>query len=137
MKTCPLVSIIVPLFNQERHFEKCIQSLYNQTYKNLEIIVVNDGSTDRSFEILQKWAAKDLRIKIVDKKNEGVVMARWDGYRRATGEFITTVDSDDYLPKNSIKILATHMVDKNVDLVQGAITRVLGFVKKSFYCHGP
>ena len=124
------VSILVPLYNQERYIGKCLRSICNQTYKNLEIIVVNDGSTDRSLEILQEWAKKDDRIKVVDKKNEGVVMARLDAYRLATGDFVTTVDSDDYLPKRAIEILVGHMIDKNVDFVQGAITRVMGIVRK-------
>ena len=127
----PKLSILIPLYNQERCFEECISSIYNQTYKNLEIIVVNDGSTDCSFEIHQKWAEKDNRIKIIDKKNEGAGKAHWDAYRRATGEFITPVDSDDYLPKNAIEILAGYIIDNNVDIVQGSITRVMGLKKKT------
>ena len=133
---CPKVSILVPLYNQEKYFGKCIRSICKQTYKNLEIIVVNDGSTDRSLEILQQWAKKDNRIKVVDKKNEGLIMARFDAYRMATGEFVTPVDSDDYLPENAIEILVGHMIEKNVDLVQGSVTRVLGFLKKKYNSHG-
>ena len=133
---CPKVSILVPLYNQEKYFGKCIRSICKQTYKNLEIIVVNDGSSDRSLEILQQWAKKDNRIKVIDKKNEGLIMARFDAYRMATGEFVTPVDSDDYLPENAIEILVGHMIEKNVDLVQGSVTRVLGFLKKKYNSHG-
>lgn len=130
------VSILVPLYNQERYFEKCIRSICNQTYKNLEIIVVNDGSTDRSLEILLKWAGKDDRIKVINKKNEGAQKARFDAYRIATGDFVTPVDSDDYLPENAIEILVGHIIDKNVDLVQGSVTRVFSFLKKKYIYHG-
>ena len=129
----PLVSILIPLYNQERYFEKCISSICNQTYKNLEIVVVNDGSTDKSPEILSKWASKDQRIKVVTKKNEGLVAARRDGFLAATGEFVTPVDSDDYLPADSIEILVGHMTSKNVDIVLGSRTQVLGFIKRSNY----
>ena len=64
----PLVSILIPLYNQERYFDKCMRSVCGQTYKNLEIIVINDGSTDRSPEIAQQWAARDSRIKYISKK---------------------------------------------------------------------
>ena len=132
----PLVSILIPLYNQERYFEECIRSVCNQTYKNLEIIVVNDGSTDRSPEIAQSWAARDNRIKVVNKQNEGLTMARYDGYKAATGEFLTPLDSDDYIPRNAIEILAGHMIEKNVDAVIGSMTQVLGFIKRSHYTDG-
>ena len=67
----PLVSVLVPLYNQERYFETCIRSICEQSYDNLEIVVVNDGSTDRSPQILDKWAAKDARIRVINKSNEG------------------------------------------------------------------
>ena len=133
MNNQPLVSILIPLYNQERYFEKCISSICNQTYKNLEIVVVNDGSTDRGPEILSKWASKDKRIKVINKKNEGLVAARRDGFLAATGEFVTPVDSDDYLPTDSIEILVGHMTSKNVDIVLGSRTQVLGFIKRSNY----
>ena len=129
----PLVSILIPLYNQERYFEKCIRSVCNQTYKNLEIIVVNDGSTDKSLSIAQKWESQDNRIVVIDKKNEGPSKARFDAYRAATGEFVTPVDSDDYIPKNALEILAGHMISKNVDAVMGSMTQVLGFIKRSHY----
>lgn len=132
----PLVSIIIPLYNQERYLDKCISSICGQTYKNLEIIIVNDGSTDNSPKIAQKWTMLDERIKIISKKNEGAAMARWTGFSNATGEFIASVDSDDYLPKKAIEILARHMIDQKVDLVQGSLTRVIGFLKMNHFDTG-
>ncbi len=123
------VSIIVPLYNQERYLNACMRSIVKQTYTNLEIVVVNDGSTDRSPQILDDWAAKDSRIKVVTKQNEGLVNARRDGYREATGQFITFVDSDDLLPLDAIEILVRYMIEKDVDLVLGSSQRKFGLLK--------
>ena len=133
----PKVSIIIPLYNQEKYFGKCISSVCKQTYQNLEIIVINDGSTDGSLSLAQKWARKDNRIIVIDKKNEGASKARVDGLKIASGEFFTPVDSDDYLPKDAIEILAGHMIDKDVDVVLGSMARVLGWIKrKNNYDYG-
>ena len=102
--TQPLVSVLIPLFNQERYFDSCLRSVCCQTYQNLEIIVVNDGSTDNSPDIVKLWAVDDNRIRYVSKDNEGLAIARMESYRLATGEFIAFVDSDDYLPKNAIEV---------------------------------
>ena len=131
--TQPLVSVLIPLFNQERYFDSCLRSVCCQTYQNLEIIVVNDGSTDNSPDIVKLWAVDDNRIRYVSKDNEGLAIARMESYRLATGEFIAFVDSDDYLPKNAIEVLVGHMVEKGVDLVQGSATRILGFLKQRRY----
>lgn len=125
----PLVSIIIPLYNQERYFPQCINSICNQTYKNLEIIVVNDGSTDNSPDILAKWANKDNRIKALNKKNEGTILARRDGILMASGEYVAFVDSDDLLPKDAIEILAHHIELQQADIVMGRMTMKLGLLK--------
>lgn len=132
----PKVSILVPLYNQERYIDACLSSICNQTYKNLEIVIVNDGSTDRSPLMAKEWASRDSRIKVVDKQNEGLTYARRDGYREATGDYIAFVDSDDMLTTRAIEILIHHMLDKNVDLVLGGIVRKLGFLKKKIRNHG-
>ena len=132
----PKVSILVPLYNQERYIDACLSSICNQTYKNLEIVIVNDGSTDRSPLMAKEWASRDSRIKVVDKQNEGLTYARRDGYREATGDYIAFVDSDDMLTPRAIEILVHHMLDKNVDLVLGGIVRKLGFLKKKIRNHG-
>lgn len=126
MDNRPLVSVLVPLYNQERYFEACIRSICRQTYGNLEIIVVNDGSTDASPRLLDKWAAQDQRIQVVNKPNEGLVKARSDAYRRATGEFVAFVDSDDLMPLDAIELLVHSMAEQGVDLVIGSVTRKIG-----------
>ena len=132
MGSSPLVSILVPLYNQERYLDSCMRTICNQTYKNLEIVVVNDGSTDRSPQILDKFAKKDSRIRVINKQNEGLVGARRDGYREATGDYIAFVDSDDLLPLNAIEILVRNMIQTDVDLVIGSMQRKLGLLKLKF-----
>lgn len=127
----PKVSVIVPMYNQEKCLVPCLRSICNQSYRNLEIIVVNDGSTDRSPEMAREWAARDKRIRILDKANGGTTLARRDGYALATGELVAFVDSDDLLPKQAISILVGHLVGKDVDMVMGSMTKKLGFVHKS------
>lgn len=97
----PLISIIIPVYNTEKYLEKCLDSVLNQTYKNLEIICINDGSTDSSPDILQKYSEKDDRVKIINKKNSGVSHSRNVGIEQANGEWITFIDSDDYI-ENSL-----------------------------------
>lgn len=129
MKDCnsrPLVSVLIPLYNQERYFGACMKSVCNQTYKNLEIIVVNDGSTDRSPEMAYDWAARDNRIKVIDKQNEGVTLARKDGLLAATGDFVAFVDSDDKLTPRSIELMVDVATSQSVDLVMGMYDNLVG-----------
>ena len=95
------VSIIVPVYNVEKYLSTCLDSLINQTLTDIEIICVNDGSTDSSLAILKDFANKDSRIKILDKQNEGVSVARNLGIEVATGQYLMFVDSDDYLIENA------------------------------------
>lgn len=125
----PKVSVIVPLYNQKRYLVSCIRSICNQTYNNLEIIIVNDGSTDDSPAIAKELAKKDHRIVVFDKQNEGVAYARRDGLIKATGDFITFVDNDDLLPRCAIRTMVRYMQKENVDLVIGRYKRFLGVVK--------
>lgn len=92
-----LVSIIVPVYNVEKYLNRCIDSLLNQTYKNIEIILVNDGSTDSSDKICDNYSAEDTRIRVIHKKNGGLSEARNYGIEIAKGEFISFVDSDDFV----------------------------------------
>ena len=96
----PLISIIVPIYNREKFLDKCIASIINQTYKKLEIILVDDGSSDSSLEICKKYAATDERIKVISQENGGVSKARNKGLEVATGEYVQFVDSDDYIESN-------------------------------------
>lgn len=111
------VSIIIPAYNAENHINKCIFSVINQSYKNIEIILVNNGSTDNTLNICMQWAKKDSRIKILDQKNKGVSNARNQGIKQAIGEYIVFVDSDDYLQDNSVEILYNHIENKDIDVV--------------------
>ena len=126
----PLVSVVVPLYNQEHYLDKCLRSICQQTYSNLEVIVVNDGSTDNSLSKANDWAAHDARILVIDKSNGGVSLARRDGLMKARGEFVAFVDSDDWLPLSSIEILVGHMLRHEVDLVIGSTDKHLGFATK-------
>ena len=92
--------MILPIYNMEKHLEKCINSLLVQTHQNLEIILVNDGSKDNSIEICQNYAQKDSRIVVIDKPNEGVAIARNTGMKAAKGDYITFVDPDDWIEPN-------------------------------------
>lgn len=100
-----LVSIIVPVYNVEKYLEKCLNSIVNQTYYNLEIIVINDGSTDKSDEICRRFYTEDSRVIYINKKNGGLSSARNAGLNIAKGSYISFVDSDDYLEVNFIEKL--------------------------------
>lgn len=105
------VSVIVPIYNSEKYLEKCINSIINQTYANLEIILVNDGSTDNSLKICQEFSKMDERILVYSKINEGVSKARNKGIEISSGEYIVFVDADDTIHENYIKIMLENSVD--------------------------
>ena len=95
-----MITTIIPVYNSEKYLNQCIESVVNQTYKNLEIILVNDGSTDNSGNICNEWAKKDNRIHVIHKENSGVSDTRNTGINVAKGEYISFIDSDDYLDIN-------------------------------------
>ena len=100
-----LVSVIVPVYNVEQYLEKCIDSIINQTYKNLEIILIDDGSTDSSGKICDRYAARDKRIKVIHQENGGLAVVRNIGVSAASGEYIMFVDSDDYIDTEIVQFL--------------------------------
>ena len=104
-----LISIIVPIYNVEKYVEKCINSITRQTYKNLEIILVNDGATDNSKLICETLAKKDKRIKLINKENGGLSDARNVGIDNANGKYISFIDSDDYVEENYVELLYNTM----------------------------
>lgn len=116
-----LISVIVPSFNVEEYLSVCLLSIINQTYKNLEIILVNDGSTDTTGKICDKYASRDKRIKVIHRLNSGVSGARNTGLLVATGDYITFVDADDILPKKAIQQLAQIAEQSNADCITGAL----------------
>lgn len=102
MKT-PLISIIVPIYNVAPYLPRCLDSIVGQTYKNLEIILVDDGSTDNSLEICHQYAAKDSRMRVIHQENKGLAGARNTGLEDVHGEFVTFVDSDDWLDLHALE----------------------------------
>lgn len=108
-----LVSVIVPVYNSSKYLEECITSIINQTYKNLEIIIINDNSTDNSLNIINKF--KDKRIKVINlKKTKGVANARNEGIKKSSGNYICYLDSDDYITKDKIEKQVKFMEENNV-----------------------
>lgn len=120
----PLLSIIVPIYNVEDYLEQCIDSIVRQTYNNLEIILVDDGSTDSSGLLCDNYQKKDSRIQVIHKRNEGVSVARNVGLQYATGELLGFVDSDDYLESSMYSELWTNMIHANSDLACCAYKRI-------------
>lgn len=112
-----LISVIVPVYNVEKYLSKCIDSILEQTYKNLEIILIDDGSTDNSGLICDKYAEKDTRIKVIHKKNGGLSDARNKGIEASTGKYIMFVDSDDYIKNTMISAMYNHIISDNTDMV--------------------
>ena len=117
------ISIIIPVYNNEKYLERCIVSLINQTYKNLEIILINDGSTDNSRIICEKYLKKDKRVILVNQKNGGVSAARNKGIEIATGSWIGFVDSDDWITENMYEILHINAIENNADISIGGYIR--------------
>ena len=101
----PLISVIVPCYNVEEYLPKCIESILNQTYRNLEILLVDDGSPDNCGRICDEYAAKDSRIRIIHKKNGGLSDARNAALDVMTGEYVTFIDSDDYVSDDYVEYL--------------------------------
>ena len=113
----PLVSIILPVYNAQSHLARCLSSICAQTYQNLEIIVLNDGSKDQSLPVCEEFRKKDPRIILVDKANSGVSDTRNLGLKLATGEYIQFVDSDDYIDPDYTGHLVAAAEEHHADLV--------------------
>ena len=119
------VSIIVPIYNSEKYLPACIESIANQTYKNTEILLVDDGSTDNSLKICTQFAAADARIKVLHQENRGVSAARNKGLENMTGEFFAFVDSDDELKENAIDFLMNDILQHHADMAS-AVKSLVG-----------
>lgn len=114
----PKVTIVIPVYNTQSYIDQCLSSVVNQTFSNIKIIIVNDGSTDNSLKICQKYADNDNRITLVNKPNEGVSIARNVGISLAEGEWIYFLDSDDYLDKNTVENLLDEAELFDADIIQ-------------------
>ena len=113
-----LVSIVVPIYNVDKYLEECIESLKNQTYKNVEIILINDGSTDNSEQICRKEERQDNRIVFINKNNGGSASAKNVGLEIAKGDYISFVDSDDFIELDMIEYMVNTIKKYNADIVQ-------------------
>ena len=109
-----LITIVIPVYNVEKYLDRCINSVINQTYSNLEIILVDDGSTDSCPKICDEYEKKDKRIKVIHKENEGVSSARNIGLKNATGNYITFVDSDDTITEDYIKVILENLNSEEI-----------------------
>ena len=111
------VSIVIPIYNVDRYLNQCIESIVNQTYRNIEIILVNDGSDDESGKICNEWEKRDARVKVLHQKNQGCSMARNNGMKVMTGEYFVFVDGDDVIVPNMIEKLVDKMESEKVESV--------------------
>lgn len=124
------VSVIVPVYNSEKFLHKCLDSLVNQSLKEIEFICINDGSTDNSLEILKKYAQKDSRIKIINQENKGIATTRNIGLEAANGEYTGFVDSDDWIDANFFEKMYAAAQKYNADIACCSIIRVGKYIKK-------
>lgn len=119
-----LASVVVPVYNVEKYLDRCVKSIVNQSYRNLEIILVDDGSTDSCPEKCDEWAKKDRRIKVAHKKNAGLGMARNTGIENVTGDYIFFVDSDDYIALDTVEECCRLAKKENADIVSYGFCKV-------------
>lgn len=118
----PLVSVIIPVFNQEPYLCQCLDSVVRQTLRDIEVIAINDGSTDKSPNILSEYAANDNRIIIINQQNQGVAQARNNGLDNASGEFVAFMDPDDWYPDNDVlEVMYNTAISQNVKIVGGSL----------------
>lgn len=120
----PLVSVIIPVYGVEKYIGKCLETLINQTYSNLEILVINDGTKDKSAKIAKSYAAKDKRIKVFDFENGGVSLARNRGIDLSNGEYISFIDGDDWVAPTMYMDLVGIMLKDNPDMIKFSVDEV-------------
>lgn len=118
------VSVIVPIYNASEFLDKCLNSIVNQTLKDIEIILINDGSTDDSKLVIDEYMKEHKNIILIDKKNEGLGKARNDGIKKASGEYITFVDSDDYIKENMLEVFYEYAKKYSLDMVTSTYYKV-------------
>lgn len=121
---CCLISIIVPVYNVELYLEKCLSSIVKQTYKNIEIILVNDGSTDKSLEVAKKYKFMDQRISVYSKQNGGLASARNYGLLKSKGNYIIFIDSDDYISCHHVENLYNTLIKYDADIAVSKIQMI-------------
>ena len=124
-----MISIVVPVYNVEKYLHKCVDSILNQTFQDFELILVNDGSTDGSATICETYAATNEKVRVIHKKNGGLSDARNVGIANAIGEYVTYIDSDDYISKEYLEVLQQLLISNNADIAVGGIQN---FMKMNF-----
>lgn len=117
----PKISVIVPVYNSEKVIKRCVDSILKQTYSDFELILINDGSKDKSIDILKDYEKKDLRIRVIDNENNGVSETRNIGINEAKGDYIQFVDSDDYIDENMLKESLEQLEKNSVDIIMNGI----------------
>ena len=122
----PLISVIVPVYNTANYLDRCIESVVGQTYKHVEIILVDDGSKDDSLQICERWAKQDGRIQVMPQSNKGVSSARNTGIKNATGDYLILLDSDDWLAIDTCEKLLAYIVQQNADCVVCGLKQTSG-----------
>lgn len=126
-----IVSVIIPAYNAGKYIQECLDSLLSQTYQNLEIIVIDDGSIDETYEIVNSYSNKFARLILVHQENGGVCAARNKGLDLASGEYIMFLDADDYLLKESVEILYNDLINYHADLAIGKTVSSLECIKET------
>ena len=128
-----LISVIVPAYNVEPYIARCLDSILNQTHRNLEVLVIDDGSTDHTSLIIDEYAKKDSRIKVTHKKNGGVSSARIEGIQQANGDYVGFVDSDDYIESDMYEFLLSNAIMYNADISHCGYQRVFPKKRIDYY----
>ncbi|MCC8036020.1 MAG: glycosyltransferase [Rikenellaceae bacterium] len=117
MDRTPLVSLIIPAYNVAEYLPQCLDSALGQTYPNLQIVIVDDGSTDRTPSVIDRYAASDPRVMAIHQENAGVMLARKRAIEAATGEYLCFLDGDDYLPLDTVEILYRGIEQWQTDII--------------------
>lgn len=140
----PKISVLIPVYNAEKYLPRCLASLQKQTFSDFEIICIDDGSADRSLQVLQNYASKDIRLRIVTQSNQGVCAARNNLLRQISGEYFFFLDSDDWLRPQALQHLYERSQQTQADIVQGWFEEYDEVTDEIFPCdrlyglyHGP
>ena len=118
------VTVIIPVYNSEKYIGKCIESVINQTYKNVKILLINDGSTDKSKEILGKYRSEYENIEVINQNNKGVAVTRNEAIMKVNTKYLMFIDNDDFIDSNYIETYINSAEENNYDIVMGGYRRV-------------
>ena len=124
MKQDVKISIIIPVYNAEKYINKCIESILKQTYSNIEIVIIDDGSKDSSKEIIEEMCKKEKKIKFISRENKGVLKTRNEAIGISTGDYIMFVDADDYIQKDMIQNMIKCNLEKEYDVIRCGLIKV-------------